>query len=154
MGFWWACSTARCAASLTAVRLGADDFLVKPFSTIVLQAHVEALLRRVDNSDRYLDDKIALAPDLTIDLGRAMVIRNGADTPLSSREVMCLSILANANGRIVTNDVFKESIWGSKSVSDSALKMIFYRLRKTLGDDETTGSLIQSHRGIGYSLER
>ena len=134
---------------LTAIRLGADDFLVKPFSTVVLQAHVEALLRRVDNSDEHHNDKIVLTPELTLDLGRAMVILNGADIPLSSREVMCLSILVNANGKIVTNDEFKESVWGSKSVSDSALKMIFYRLRKTLGDDETTSRLIRSHRGIG-----
>ena len=138
---------------LTAIRLGADDFLVKPFSTIALQAHVEALMRRVNRSNLQPEKSIKLSKNLILELGSARMIQNGVGISLSGREVECLSLLVEANGKIVTTEEFKEKVWGSKSVSDSAIKMVFYRLRKSLGDDETARRIIQSHRGIGYSLE-
>lgn len=141
---------------LTAIRLGADDFLVKPFSTIALQAHVEALMRRVGRSqaNKNQTSVIDLSTNVKLDLSAAKIIQYGVDIPLSAREVQCLSLLVEANGKIVTTDGFKEQVWGSKSISDSAVKMVFYRLRKSLGDDDAARLMIQSHRGIGYSLAR
>jgi two-component system, OmpR family, KDP operon response regulator KdpE len=140
---------------LTAIRMGADDFLVKPFSTIELQAHVEALMRRVKRLEvGPVHREISLRPNLSLDLPGARLIKDGIDIPLSAREVECLSLLVEADGKIVTTKEFKERVWRSTSVTDAAVKMVFYRLRKSLGDDESDSLLIQSHRGIGYSLGR
>ncbi len=139
---------------LTAVRLGADAFLVKPFSAIALQAHVEALIRRINRptSSSDLGEPINLAPGILLDLGEAKIVYHGVDIPVSARELDCLSLLVQANGKIVTIAEFKERVWGSNTVTDSAIKMVFYRLRKSLGDDPAARMLVQSHRGIGYSL--
>jgi len=140
---------------LTAIRVGADDFLVKPFSTIALQAHVEALMRRVRRLEtKSVSQEILLRPNLVLDLSGAQIVHDGTPISLSAREVECLTLLVEADGKIVTMREFKERVWNSTTVSDSAIKMVFYRLRKSLGDDETARLLIQSHRGIGYSLSR
>lgn len=140
---------------LTAIRVGADDFLVKPFSTIALQAHVEALIRRVRRLEtKSVSQEILLRPNLVLDLSGAQIVHDGTPIPLSAREVECLTLLVEADGKIVTMREFKERVWNSTTVSDSAIKMVFYRLRKSLGDDETARLLIQSYRGIGYSLSR
>ena len=140
---------------LTAIRMGADDFLVKPFSTIALQAHVEALMRRVHRPEvAPAKREISLRPNLTLDLAGARIIQDGVEIQLSSREVDCLTLLVEADGKIVTTKEFKERVWRSTSGSDSAIKRVFSRRRKSLGDDELESLLIQSHRGIGYSLGR
>ena len=140
---------------LTAIRMGADDFLVKPFSTIELQAHVEALMRRVNRLEaRSIKREISLRPNLVLDISGARMIQDGVEIQLSAREVECLTLLVEADGKIVTTREFKERVWRSTAVSDAAIKMVFYRLRKSMGDDEPDSLLIQSHRGIGYSLGR
>jgi len=143
---------------LSAIRLGADGYLVKPFSTIELQAHVEALMRRATQPKSQVvpegKEIIDLASNISLDLGSASVVQDGVTMPLSAREVDCLSLLVKSKGKIVTYSEFKEHVWGSVSVSDAAIKMVFYRLRKSLGDDDLARMLIQSHRGIGYSLGR
>jgi len=137
---------------LTAVRLGADDYIVKPFSSIELQAHVEALLRRASGGKPSQVDIVRLSPDMTLDLARAVVIQGDGEVELSAREFECLKVLVEAEGRIVSTRELKTSVWRTDTVSDSAVKMVFYRLRQTLGDHEQSRTLIQSHRGIGYSV--
>lgn len=137
---------------LTAIRLGADDYLVKPFSVIELQAHVEALLRRVTRPNKITNELIRLTERIKFDVQRAALLDGDGIIPLSAREFECMNVLVAAEGGIVQIDDLKSAVWHSTRVSDSAVKMVFYRLRQSLGGSPDADRLFQSHRGIGYSL--
>ena len=122
--------------------VGADDYLVKPFSPRELVARVKALLRR-PRSGRAL-----LPSDLTVDPARRNVTVHGASVALTATEFDLLALLAREPGVVVTRPELLVGVWGAEFVGDDHLVDVHVaNLRRKIG----TG-FIETVRGVGYRL--
>ncbi|MBN4064531.1 response regulator transcription factor [Dehalococcoides mccartyi] len=138
---------------VAAIRLGADEFLVKPVSLVGLQAHIEAIIRLKNRNDsEFAISQIIKLSGSTIDLDHGTVEIDGLSQSLSKTDLYFLIILNRSNGRIVPLDDIKVAVWGNNEVADSAVKMAVHRLRQRIGDADQKRPAIVNHRGIGYSL--
>ena len=128
-----------------ALRLGADDYLVKPVHFEELEARIEAVMRR----------RTQLAPvqfgDVHFDLARRRVRRNGKPCWLSPREYDLLFALARANGEAVTRKDLLQEVWDINfDPGTNVLDVHIGRVRKKV--DRHGRPLIETVRGIGYRL--
>ncbi len=127
--------------------LGADDYLVKPFSLRELTLRVAALLKR--NLPVESDENIILG-DLNIDLAAHRVFLETNEVSLTAKEFDLLVHLARHNGRVQTRDYLLEQIWGySSDVTTRTVDTHIKRLRSKIG---SFGNLIETVRSIGYRL--
>ena len=127
--------------------LGADDYLVKPFSLRELTLRVAALLKR--NVPVESDENIILG-DLNIDLAAHRVFLEANEVTLTAKEFDLLVHLARHNGRVQTRDYLLEQIWGySSDVTTRTVDTHIKRLRSKIG---SFGNLIETVRSIGYRL--
>ena len=127
--------------------LGADDYLVKPFSLRELTLRVAALLKR--NVPVESDENIILG-DLNIDLAAHRVFLETNEVTLTAKEFDLLVHLARHNGRVQTRDYLLEQIWGySSDVTTRTVDTHIKRLRTKIG---SFGNLIETVRSIGYRL--
>ena len=125
--------------------LGADDYLVKPFSLRELTLRVAALLKR--NIPVESDENIKLG-DLNIDLAAHRVFVESNEVTLTAKEFDLLVHLARHNGRVQTRDYLLEQIWGySSDVTTRTVDTHIKRLRSKIG---SFGNLIETVRSIGY----
>jgi DNA-binding response OmpR family regulator len=138
---------------LGAIRLGADQFLVKPVTLVAIQAHVEALLRLSSkNAAREPNTRTFEVSGRMVDLDRAVVQNDCVSEQLSKTDLMLLESLSASMGRIIPMDDLKRDVWGRADISDSTLKMAIHRLRQKIGDEDSDRSAIMNHRSIGYSI--
>ena len=132
---------------------GADDYLPKPFSPAELVLRVKSILRRtgVNGSDRPGRPVLRLA-DLSVDLDRYEVTRDGQPIPLTRVEFKLLATLIEAGGRVLTRDQLLDAVWGQDQaeVLDRTVDVHVGRLRDRLGDDADHPRYIVTVRGIGY----
>jgi DNA-binding response OmpR family regulator len=135
------------------LKLGADDYVVKPFSIKELLARIEAVLRR--SAERPADVTEIRFGAGTIDLLRHEVrFDDGERFELSERELELLRYLAAHSGRAVSRDEILARVWGIKpeGLSTRAIDMHITRLRRKLHDDSATPQLLLTVRGKGYML--
>ncbi len=131
---------------LVGLKLGADDYVTKPFSPRELAARVEAILRRV-NGDT--DQRSSLhCCDLEIDIDSRRVTREGDEIHLTPTEFDLLLGLAKANGTVLTREDLLTSVWGYPDGSgartvDSHIRSV----RRKLGDH-----VIRTVHGVGYAI--
>jgi len=129
--------------------VGADDYLVKPFSTRELLLRIRAILRRT--SPEQTDVKIISVGNLVIDTSRHLVAVAGEEVSLTTTEFKLLLTLAERLGRMQSRDYLLRDVWGYSHTADSrTVDTHITRLRNKLG---VAGDLIKTVRGFGYKME-
>ena len=131
-----------------ALDVGADDFLRKPFSMVVLLARIRALARRGGAAA----GKVLCVGDLRLDMASKRVERGGSRIELTPREYALLEYLVLRRGIALTKAQLLEHVWGARFMgSENVVEVYIGYLRKKLDGSGRT-SLIETVRGVGYRM--
>lgn len=132
------------------LELGADDYIVKPFSPEEVAARIRAVLRR---GSPQRPDRVVRAGGLDIDLTRRLVIRDGERVGLSKTEWQLLYHLASNAGKAMTIRDLLNSVWGSDYGADDQYARVWVsRLRHKLERDPSNPEIVKTVPGVGYIL--
>jgi two-component system, OmpR family, KDP operon response regulator KdpE len=134
---------------VTALELGADDYVTKPFGVAELMARIRVALRHAKGAatDR---PRVIRAGDLAIDLDAQLVTREGSQVRLTPTQYRLLEVLATNAGRLCTHRFLLERVWGPGYGDESQyLRVYMANLRKKL-DDPSAPQLLLTEPGMGY----
>ncbi len=131
------------------LRLGADDYLVKPFSFSELLARIESILRR----SPYRQPDVIRVGDLEVNTLRHTAFRGGIRLDLTAKEFQVLSLLARHPGEVFSQTVIADQVWGISFDSVSNVVEVHIRRLRSKVDDPFATKLIHTVRGLGYVLE-
>lgn len=135
------------------LKLGADDYIVKPFSIDELTARIEAVLRR--SPGRPSGQRTTTIAGREIDFERReIVLESGVRRSLTEREHEVLSFLCSNAGRAVSREELLQTVWGldPRGTHTRTVDMTIARLRETLDDEPGNPQVIKTVRGKGYMI--
>ena len=129
--------------------MGADDYVAKPFRPRELASRIRSVLRR------YQPASLVSAGNVTVDMDKAQVKKNGAEVSLSALEYRLLTVFINNRGLLLTRNKLLEEIWdiGGDFVNDNTLTVYIKRLREKIEDDPQNPEIIKTVRGLGYRMD-
>jgi len=133
--------------------IGADDYIVKPFSPGEVMARIRAVLRRLDISEEQRGD-IIVHPGLKINILDYEVMIDGQAISLTKKEIEILWILASNPGKVFSRDNLLNSVWGYEYFGDArTVDTHIKRLRAKINVTETFSWDIKTIWGVGYKFE-
>ena len=138
------------ADKVTALDLGADDYVTKPFGPEELLARIRVALRRIFSTDEAPSGRLERG-DLIIDYDRHRVVRGDEEIRLTPKEFDLLELLARNAGRVLTHRAILKAIWGPNSVNQPEhLWVLVAQLRKKLEPDPSHPRYLLSEPWVGY----
>ena len=136
---------------IAGLELGADDYVIKPFSLGELLARVRAILRRTDRQPTGVERELLTAANLKVDTGSRRVFRDNNEITLAQKEFDLLVCLMRNRGMALSRDLLLERVWGYDFPGDSRTVDVHVRwLREKVELDPSNPIYIQTVRGIGY----
>jgi two-component system KDP operon response regulator KdpE len=134
------------------LRLGADDYVAKPFEMAELLARCDAALRRYYKSPT--EDSVVKAGGLVVDIVARSATSNGKRISLTRKEYSLLHILAKHAGLVVAHEQLLKEIWGASQVHNiQYLRVLVRKLRTKVEDSLTNPKIILTESGVGYRLQ-
>jgi two-component system response regulator RegX3 len=138
------------ADRVVGLELGADDYVVKPFSAREVVARIRAVLRRVDVPEPDNDGPVEIG-DLRLDSSRREVTHRGEPLELSRKEFDLLELLMRNAGSVVTRERLIQEVWDTNWFgSTKTLDVHVSGIRRKLGDDPSQPRYLHTVRGVGF----
>ena len=153
---------------LTALNIGGDDYIKKPYTLNILLAKVKAILKRyekaaeaafavsakaVSGDSRLQCREVFIADGLVLDTGRHKLNKNGSEVNLKAMEYKMLVYLLENRGRVVTKDEFLKNVWGDEFIGEGTLAVHIRHLREKIETDPNSPDIIKTVWGVGYIIE-
>lgn len=136
------------------LEIGADDYIVKPFSPAEVIARVNAILRRIFSKESSLNPKVFSYSNLTVDLNNFTVKIDDAEVSLTKKEIEILWTLATNQSKVFTRENLLDSLWGYDYFGDSrTVDSHIKRLRSKLDNYSHEKWNIKTIWGVGYKFE-
>jgi DNA-binding response OmpR family regulator len=137
-----------------ALEIGADDYLVKPFSMKELVARVQANARRGPRAEQEQRGEAIEIEELRVDPSEVQAFVHGESAGLTPTEFRLLYALALDRGRVVTRDELLQRVWGRRQTHrDRTVDVFVRKLREKIDRRSDEHSFIQTRYGVGYKLE-
>jgi OmpR family response regulator RpaB len=146
------------ADRITGLELGADDYVVKPFSPKELEARIRSVLRRVDTNGVGIPSSgVIIISSLRIDTNKRQVYKGDQRIRLTGMEFSLLELLVSRSGEPFSRPEILQEVWGytpERHVDTRVVDVHVSRLRAKLEDDPSNPELILTARGTGYLFQR
>ena len=140
------------ADRVTGLKLGADDYLAKPFEVSELLARIEALLRRAKATPKAADSVFTFG-ELTVDLRGKEVTRKGQPVDLSAREFQLLNYLITHREAAISREELLDKVWGYQSIPNTrTVDVHIAQLRQKIEDNPKEARYIVTVYGCGYKF--
>lgn len=134
-----------------ALGIGADDYITKPFSTMVLCAKVKACLRRESLSAPANSNELCAGPFRYI-IDEMRLFKNGKELFLSGKECLLMKYFLSNRNKILTKEQIYRQVWNDTIVDDNTIMVHIRRLRMKIEDDPNHPFYLKNVRGIGYQF--
>lgn len=152
---------------LTALRIGGDDYITKPYTLSILLAKVQAILKRYEKaaetanavsakavSESALPEKIPVAGQIVLDTAQHKLLRGNEVLSLKVMEYKMLLYLLEHRGRVVTKDEFLKNVWEDTFIGEGTLPVHIRHLREKIEENPNTPEIIKTVWGVGYIIEQ
>lgn len=133
------------------LEIGADDYITKPFSPLVLTAKVKACLRRARLNSKVASGVIEAGPFRYL-CEEMKLFKNEREVSLSSRENMLMKYFLNNQNRVLTKEQIYNYVWRNHVVDDNTIMVHIRHLRMKIEDDPNQPLFLKTVRGIGYQF--
>jgi len=154
---------------LTALNIGGDDYIKKPYTLNILLAKVKAILNRYEKAAEAANAVSAKAvsvsieaetserritKDILLDTGTRKLYKNGKEVTMKQMEYKMLLYLLNNRGRVVTKDEFLRNVWEDEYIGEGTIPVHIRHLREKIEMDPNAPDIIKTVWGVGYIIEK
>lgn len=133
------------------LKIGADDYILKPFDPLEVVTRVAANLRRCYGYDMKADNKEFVCGNLKLDSDKCLLYKNGQEVELTALEYRMLQFFLENQGRVLTKNQIYEAVWADRFTDDNSIMVAVSKLRTKLQDGQY--QYIHTIRGLGYRME-